>query len=131
MGRIALTHPIVERRRAEQREKIEKAHDYVRRLTGRLAIEGAWIVGSVARGDFNVWSDVDVVIVARDLPVKLLARADLFLDKPAGFQIVAYTPEEFDVELRRNNPLTVETRTVGVALGHSGEEPLDKRVADK
>jgi predicted nucleotidyltransferase len=39
---------------------------------GRLAavrkLLAAFVVGSVARGDFNVWSAVDVVVVADNLP---------------------------------------------------------------
>ena len=33
-----------------------------------LPIEVATVIGSVARGDFNVWSDVDVLVVSEALP---------------------------------------------------------------
>ncbi len=116
-----MTHPIIERRRAERREKIGLADDYIRAVTLRLGIHRAWVVGSVARGDFNVWSDIDVVVVADDLPPTPLQRADLFLDKPPNVQIVAYTPEEFQEELRRENPLVVEATTLGVPIGDAGD----------
>jgi predicted nucleotidyltransferase len=125
-----MTHPVIERRRAEQREKIACVDRYIRTLKLRLPIEGAWVVGSVARGDFNVWSDIDVVVVAPGLPLQLLARADLFHDKPPGLQIVAYTPQEFDAALEKKNPLTIEATTVGVELAQSGEKPPDKWAAD-
>ena len=115
-----MTHPIIERRRAEQKEKVELAERYVRSITLGVKVVKAWVVGSVARGDFNVWSDIDVVVVAEELPQRVLARADLFLDKPAGVNIVAYRPEEFDEELRRRNPLAVEAMTIGLQIGPAG-----------
>jgi predicted nucleotidyltransferase len=73
----------------------------------------------VARGDFNVWSDIDVIVVARELPLELLPRADLFLDRPPTVQVVAYTVQEFRAELGRRNPLVVEAATVGVPIGYA------------
>jgi predicted nucleotidyltransferase len=119
-----MTHPIILRRRAEQKEKIELAGDYIRAVARRLEVEQAWVVGSVARGDFNVWSDIDVVVIARQLPGDLLPRADLFVDKPAGLQVVAYTPGEFEKELAKKNPLAIEATSVGVAVG---DEPGSSR----
>lgn len=124
-----MTHPIIERRRAEQKEKIRIADSYIRAIAGRLGVEQAWVVGSVARGDFNVWSDIDVVVIARGLPLELLRRADLFLDKPPGVEVVAYTFEEFEKELKRRNPLTVEATTVGVPVGPVSDSS-GKRAAD-
>ncbi len=49
MARAAMTHPIIERRRAERR-KIGLADDYIRAVTLRLGIHRAWVVGSVALG---------------------------------------------------------------------------------
>jgi len=112
-----MTHPIVERRRAERAEKIALAREYIGTISPSVGIEQAWVVGSVARGDFNVWSDIDVVVVARELPSKSLARADLFLAKPPGLQIVAYTAAEFETELEQRNPLVMETTSVGVPIG--------------
>lgn len=112
-----MTHPVIERRRAEQKEKVALADRYVRSIDPRLEVEKAWVVGSVARGDFNVWSDIDVVVLAEGLPVRALARADLFLDKPPGVNVVAYTPQEFEEELLRKNPLAVEATTIGCPIG--------------
>lgn len=114
-----MTHPIIQRRRAEQRQKIELAARYLDSVMSRLVVERAWVVGSVARGDFNVWSDIDVVILVTGLPEHALPRADLFLDKPSGVNIVAYTPEEFERELKRGNPLAVEASAVGFPIGPS------------
>lgn len=53
-------------------------------------------VGSVARGDSNLWSDVDVVVVAEDLPARAPDRAAVLVaDAPPSLQPVGSTPEEF------------------------------------
>jgi predicted nucleotidyltransferase len=65
--------------------------------------------GSVARGDFNVWSDVDVVVVAEDLPARAPERSSILAeDAPAGVQPVGFTPGEFRDAVRRSNPLAVD-----------------------
>jgi len=55
-------------RRLERERLIALAREYVERLSARVTVEAAAVVGSVARGDFNVWSDVDVVVVANADP---------------------------------------------------------------
>jgi predicted nucleotidyltransferase len=87
----------------------------------------AAVVGSVARGDFNVWSDVDVVVVAEGLPERAPDRGLLLVtDAPGRVQPVGFTPEELAMALRRGNPLAREAVTSGVVL--SGGELL-RRVA--
>jgi uncharacterized protein len=124
-----MIHPVIKRRRAERKEKIDLARAYVRAIAPRIGVEHAWVVGSVARGDFNVWSDIDVVLIAPDLPETPLSRADLFLDKPPGVQIVAYTQEEFGVGLARKNPLVLEATRIGVPIG-GPENPSHTRPGD-
>ena len=40
----------------------------------------AYVIGSVARGDFNDASDIDVVIIARNLPKNPLERMKLLYE---------------------------------------------------
>lgn len=74
----------------------------------------AVLIGSYARGDFNLWSDVDVLLVAEfsGSPVERLRP----LDMPPGFQVIPLTEEEFIRLFRRGDPLTVEALRVGVTL---------------
>jgi hypothetical protein len=54
---------------------------------------GAAVVGSVARGEFNVWSDVDVVVIGEELPPRIPDRAALLgKDVPAGVEPIGFTP---------------------------------------
>jgi len=104
--------------RARERERlIELARSYVERLSRRRPLLAAAVVGSVARGDFNVWSDVDVVIVAADLPERAPDRGRLLVeDAPGGVQPVGFTPEELTEALRRGNALAREAVTSPVVL---------------
>ena len=95
-------------RRRERERLIETARRYVERLAERVPVAAAAVVGSVARGDFNVWSDVDVVVVAADLPARAPDRqAVLGADAPGGVQAIGFTPAELAVALERRNPLAL------------------------
>lgn len=108
-------------RREERDRLVELARSYAESLRERLALVGAAVVGSVARGDFNVWSDVDVVVVADGLPARAPDRAGALLEgAPGGVQPVGFTPDEFDAAWSAGNPLSREAVTIGVVL--AGEE---------
>ncbi len=111
-----MTNALTER--SHERDRlIELARRYVDSVGRRLPLVAAAVVGSVARGDFNVWSDVDVVLVAEGLPERAPDRGSaLGADAPGGVQPVGFTPEEFRQAVRRGNPLAREAVTIGVVL---------------
>jgi predicted nucleotidyltransferase len=116
---------VLAERRRERERLIELALTYVEQLSTRLAVEAAAVVGSVARGDFNVWSDVDVVVVADGLPGRAPDRNGLLLaDAPARVQPVGFTRRELVDALRRDNPLAREAVGRGVVL--TGKAVLQK-----
>jgi predicted nucleotidyltransferase len=117
--------------RARERERLlALARDYVDRLARRQPLLAAVVIGSVARGDFNVWSDVDVVVVAEALPARAPDRSLLLAsDAPGGVQPVGFTPEELTEAHRRGNPLAEEALTDGVVL--LGGEHLRRIAAGK
>lgn len=101
------------RRRREQREAvIELARNWVSSLGFQVS---AFLVGSYARGDFNLWSDVDIVLVSDvfgGTPVKRLEN----LDPPPGFQVIPLTVSEFKRLVEKRNPLAKEALEHGVLL---------------
>jgi len=104
-------------RRAEQQALVAIGRVYVESLKADLPLVAAAIVGSVARGDFNVWSDVDVVVVAGELPTRLPDRLDVLMQgAPARIEAIGFTPAEFHNELIKQNPLVVESINIGVRL---------------
>ena len=67
---------IVERRIEERKRRIEEALDFVRSLKEPRPLT-AVVIGSTARGDFNEWSDIDVVIISDKFPENSLRRFDM------------------------------------------------------
>lgn len=116
--------------RARERERLlEVARGYVASLARRRPLVAAVVVGSVARGDFNLWSDVDVVVVAEGLPERAPVRGAVLSEgAPGGVHPIGFTPEEFRAALRRGNPLAREAVTAGVVV--TGAEFLGECAAD-
>jgi predicted nucleotidyltransferase len=112
-----MTHPILERRRREQSERIRQVEAWAVQLAERLDVVAVVVFGSVARGDFNKWSDVDVLVVARGLPEGARDRLALLgADSPLGVQPIGWTPEELARRVARRDPIARECEAVGVVV---------------
>jgi predicted nucleotidyltransferase len=86
------------------------------------------VAGSVARGDFNVWSDVDVVVVAEGLPKRAVDRATLLLSEVSGgVQPIGYTPSELAEAQRRGDRLVYSAFSEGIVVLGSLERPRKER----
>jgi predicted nucleotidyltransferase len=108
---------VLAERRAERERLIERARSYARALEARLPVRAVVLAGSVARGDFNLWSDIDVLVVADALPERLPDRlALLAADAPAGVQVVGFTPDELRLAARRGNRLVLDAAAHGILL---------------
>lgn len=113
-----MSHPLVTERRAERNRRLDAARRYAEALDGELADPVAVVVvGSTDRGDWNLWSDIDAVVVADGLPPRGRDRLALTIrvDHP-GLQGVAWTPSELDERRRRGDPMVTEADTVGVVV---------------
>ena len=112
-----MTIPAVQRRRAEQQARIEVAAAWAKRLASRQDVTAVVVFGSTARGDFNKWSDVDVLVVAEELPDEWRTRTEvLAADAPLGLQQVGWTPAELAERRRRGDPIARECDAVGVVV---------------
>lgn len=66
-------------------------------------------------GDFNLWSDIDVVVVSDELrgsPLERLRQISI----PPGFEVIPVTLEELKRLLERRNPIAVELLENGVIV---------------
>jgi predicted nucleotidyltransferase len=102
---------ILERRRKEREEVIARARQYALGLPFKCSV---MLVGSYARGDFNLWSGVDILVVGAfsSNPVERYSE----LDFPPGFEVIPIREEEFHFSLKAGNPLIAETAKIGVIL---------------
>lgn len=110
------TSTLATRRAVERDRLIAVAAEYLARLGDGLVVDRAVVVGSVARGDFNAWSDVDLVVVAAELPAQHLERYALLGRLPPRLEVVLWTTAEWARALERRNPLAVEAVARGVWL---------------
>ncbi len=111
----------LEERQAQRLRLVDLARVYVERVASRddepIRVVAAAVIGSVARGDFNASSDIDVIIVSERLPDNPLARADLlYRDVGARIEPKAFTRDEFERMVVSRNPLAVAALTEGVVL---------------
>lgn len=111
----------LEERRRQRREAQRLAADYVQQLRKLLGPLTGVLYGSFARGDFNLGSDIDVLIVSDSLPTHPLARSELlYRFVRGGIEPKGYTAAEFARMLRSNNPIALEAREHGITLWDDG-----------
>lgn len=110
-------HAVLDRRRREREQRIDVARKYGEALSRRVPVRHVIVFGSVARGDFNAWSDIDVLVLAEELPAGGRDRLALLHD-PAflGVQPVGWTPDEFDARVLAGDPMAIEAHHVGVVV---------------
>ncbi len=114
MSEQQASHPVIVRRRAEQAQLVQRAAAWAQRLAARLPVDAVVVFGSTARGDFNRWSDVDVLIVSAALPEHARHRLDVLMDDaPPGIQPVGWTPEELARRRAQGDPIARECDEVG------------------
>jgi len=88
-----------------QEEALRRAKEFAERVKKiceerGLRFVGAYLVGSRARGDYRVDSDIDIVIVVEGVePMNQLERIELFskvlLEVPGEIEYRVYTPSEW------------------------------------
>ncbi|MEM2106992.1 MAG: nucleotidyltransferase domain-containing protein [Candidatus Bathyarchaeia archaeon] len=103
---------VIEKRRELRRRVIDTASRWVTGLHYKVT---AVLIGSYARGDFNLWSDVDLLVVSSEFeggPVERLKKLQI----PVGFQVIPLTTEEFNRLLARGDRLALEALNSGVVL---------------
>lgn len=104
---------VLERRRLEQQALLDRAQVFACGLDPALGVRAVVVFGSVARGDFNLWSDVDVLVVADHLPDRWLDRMEAIGDAPAPVQPLAWTPVEWHRQHARRNAIAEEAVQLG------------------
>ncbi len=67
---------LLRERKEEQEALIDEAHAYAARLRRDFPPARVFLYGSVSRGDFNLHSDIDLLVVA-ELPEHPLVRAEV------------------------------------------------------
>jgi len=108
---------IIERRRGEQAVAFDVARRFAATLATEVPLVAAVVFGSYARGDFNTWSDIDVLVVSDELPDDARERSDLLWRyQRAGVSAIGWTTSEHRAHVQRGDPIAVEAHGVGVVI---------------
>ena len=115
MSRVS-AREVLARRRTDQAALLAQAERFAACLEPALGVRAVVVFGSVARGDFHDGSDVDVLVVADELPVRALDRNAALGVPPPRVEFVAWTLGEWRRERGRGNPIAVEACECGLWL---------------
>lgn len=74
----------------------EKIIAYVRSLEKHISLEGLLLFGSVARGNIRWGSDIDLIVVSRDLSKvdRFRLRREVAMTRPGAIEALWFTPDE-------------------------------------
>lgn len=105
---------VLARRRSARAALLERARAFARHLPNELAVSGVVVVGSVARGDFHDRSDIDVVVIAAQLPARPADRLAALGPPPPGVEPVVWTSDEWRRKVAQRDPLAADALDHGV-----------------
>ncbi|WP_320056935.1 nucleotidyltransferase domain-containing protein [Metallosphaera javensis (ex Hofmann et al. 2022)] len=92
---------MLEERRKQREAVLLQVKTYAEEWRKSLGKVTVVLYGSYARGDFNLWSDVDLVLISEKFAgVRFLDRFDMFRIGE-GFEVKPYTPEEFRIKMNK------------------------------
>lgn len=106
----------IERRQAERAALLARAGEFAAGIDPALGVEAVVVFGSVARGDFNLWSDIDVLVVADGFAEGLLARWEQLGERPPRVELHPWTPREWRRRRAGRDPLVADAIEHGVWL---------------
>ena len=107
----------LEKRRRQREEFVDMAHTYADKLRGRLGKLTAIVYSSVSRGDFNLGSDIDVLIISEGLPHHFLERMEvLYSCHESPLEPKGYTHTEFQALLAKRNSAFAEILKDGIVV---------------
>jgi len=114
---------IVEERIRKREEVIKLAKQFVDCASKYLKIKKAILFGSYVRGDFNEWSDIDILIIVDEIdeinPIKRIEKVMDCLMKYSSVEIVILTVKEYKEKKLKNNPIIIECEEIGIELTES------------
>lgn len=104
----------------EEKNILQELKKEIHRLAGD-SLEGVFLYGSKARGDFDDQSDIDIIIIvqglSRELKDKMLAKiADLELEYLTPLSIIVISKEDFDNLKKKERRLALDIEKEGISI---------------
>ncbi|MEM2042667.1 MAG: nucleotidyltransferase domain-containing protein [Nitrososphaerota archaeon] len=110
---------IFEERKRLRKAAIESAAEAVGMIERILGPVSAAVIGSYARGDFNEWSDVDLLVISPRFARNPLERFDQLIDvlrEYPDLEIIPLTPQEFLRQKKLRTPMVIEAIRKGIII---------------
>ncbi len=98
-------------------EIINVLTEYSKAISSKLGKFTGVLYGSMARGDYNVWSDIDLLVISDRLPEHPLKRLEfLYSLTDIPIEVKGYTKDEFLKMIEKRNPLALDALTEGKVI---------------
>ncbi len=108
-------------------EVINVLTEYSKTVSSKLGKLTGVLYGSMARGDYNVWSDIDFLVISDRLPKHPLKRLEfLYALTDIPIEVKGYTKDEFLKMIEKRNPLALDALTEGKVIVDDGFWELAK-----
>ncbi|HEY9205003.1 MAG TPA: nucleotidyltransferase domain-containing protein [Candidatus Methanoperedens sp.] len=108
-------------------EIINVLTEYSKAVSSKLGKFTGVLYGSMARGDYNVWSDIDFLVISDRLPEHPLKRLEfLYSLTDTPIEVKGYTRVEFLKMIEKRNPLALDALMEGKIIVDDGFWELAK-----
>ncbi len=102
-------------------EVIDILTDYSKTVSSKLGKFTGILYSSMARGDNNVWSDIDFLVISDKLPENPLKRLEfLYSLTDTPIEVKGYTKDEFLRMIEKRNPLALDALVEGKIIIDDG-----------
>lgn len=100
---------------------IDVLMNYSRTASSKLGKFTGVLYGSMARGDNNLWSDIDFLVISDNLPENPLKRFEfLYSLADTAIEVKGYTRNEFLKMIEKRNPLALDALVEGKVIVDDG-----------
>ncbi|MDP3105974.1 MAG: nucleotidyltransferase domain-containing protein [Candidatus Methanoperedens sp.] len=100
---------------------IDVLMDYSKTVTTKIGKFTGILYGSMARGDNNLWSDIDFLVISDNLPDNPLKRLEfLYSLADTAIEVKGYTRNEFLKMIEKRNPMALDALDEGKVIVDDG-----------
>ncbi len=95
--------------------------EYSKAVSSKIGKFTGVLYGSMARGDYNVWSDIDFLVISDKLPENPLKRLEfLYSLTDTPIEVKGYTKNEFIIMIEKRNPMALDALVEGKVIVNDG-----------
>ncbi|MCX9085898.1 MAG: nucleotidyltransferase domain-containing protein [Candidatus Methanoperedens sp.] len=95
--------------------------EYSKVVSSKLGKFTGVLYGSMARGDNNLWSDIDFLVISDKLPQNPLKRLEfLYSLTETPIEVKGYTKKEFLKMIENRNPIALDSIIEGIIIVDDG-----------